>query len=82
MLGGSSGTGQATHDLRRLRTHGLIARVPRSNRYMPTKDRLTVAVALTQTHNRILTPTLAAASDPVAGFPELRTAVSNVVSRR
>jgi hypothetical protein len=35
---------------------------------------------LTQTHNRILTPALAAASDPVAGFPELHKAVSSVVT--
>ena len=32
--------GQATYDLRRLRTHGLIERIPHSNRYLPTNDGL------------------------------------------
>ena len=35
---------------------------------------------LTQTHNRILTPALAAATNPVADFPDLTRAVNNVKS--
>jgi hypothetical protein len=70
--------GQATYDLRRLRTHGLINRIPHTNRYLPTEDGLRAAIVLTQTHERLLSPALAAASDPVADFPRLHRALDNV----
>ena len=70
--------GQATYDLRRLRTHGLINRIPHTNRYLPTEHGLRAAIVLTQTHARLLSPALAAASDPVADFPRLHRALDNV----
>jgi signal transduction protein with GAF and PtsI domain len=70
--------GQATYDLRRLRTHGLIQRIPHTNRYLPTEDGLRAAIVLTQTHARLLTPALASATDPSAEFPRLHRAVQNV----
>ena len=66
---GAMTAGQATYDLRRLRTHGLIERIPHTNRYLPTEDGLRAAIVLTQTHARLLTPALASATDPLADFP-------------
>ena len=80
LLPGAITAGQATYDLRRLRTHGLIRRIPHSNRYLPTEAGLRAAIVLTQTHNRILTPALAAATNPVADFPDLHRAVNNVTA--
>ncbi len=78
LLPGAITAGQATYDLRRLRVHGLIQRIPHSNRYLPTEDGLRAALVLTQTHNRIITPALAAANDPLTDFPRLHRAVHNV----
>ena len=69
LLPGAMTAGQATYDLRRLRTHGLIERIPHTNRYLPTEDGLRAAIVLTQTHTRLLSPALAAATDPLADFP-------------
>jgi len=70
--------GQATYDLRRLRTHGLIERIPHTNRYLPTEDGLRAALVLTQIHARLISPALAAATDPAAEFPRLHRALDNV----
>ena len=70
--------GQATYDLRRLRTHGLIKRIPHTNRYLPTENGLRAAIVLTQTHARLLTPAFAAATEPLADFPHLHRALDNV----
>lgn len=68
---GAMTAGQATYDLRRLRIHGLIARIPHTNRYLPTNDGLRTALVFTQPHTRLLAPALAAAHDPLADFPGL-----------
>src|SRR5450755_2816034 len=78
LLPGAITAGQATYDLRRLRVHGLIQRIPHSNRYQPTDHGLKAALVLTQTHNRILTPALAAANDPLTDLPHLHRAIDNV----
>jgi hypothetical protein len=77
---GAMTAGQATYDLRRLRTHGLIERIPHTNRYLPTQDGLRAAIVLTQTHERLLSPALAAASDPLADFPQLHTALDKALA--
>ena len=77
-LPGTMTAGQATYDLRRLRTHGLIERIPHTNRYLPTEDGLRAAIVLTQTHARLLTPALASATNPAADFPRLHRALANV----
>ncbi|MGH3182206.1 MAG: hypothetical protein ACRDOE_09925 [Streptosporangiaceae bacterium] len=56
----------------RLRVHGLITRIPHTNRYAVTDDGLRAAVVLTQTHTRLLSPALAATIDPLTGIPHLR----------
>jgi hypothetical protein len=78
LLPGTMTAGQATYDLRRLRTHGLIHRIPHTNRYLPTDDGVRAAIVLTQTHTRLLNPALAAATEPLAHFPRLHRALDNV----
>ncbi|MDQ2828896.1 MAG: hypothetical protein M3Y74_07590 [Chloroflexota bacterium] len=51
--------GRMTYDLRRLRLHGLIERVPHSHRYRVTHDGLRTALFFTRVYARILRPGLA-----------------------
>ena len=50
--------GRMTYDLRRLRLHGLIERIPHSHRYRVTDLGLRVALFFTKVHSRILRPGL------------------------
>jgi hypothetical protein len=59
--------GQMTYDLRRLRTHGLIERIPHSHRYQVTDPGLHTAVFLTRVHDRLLPTGLAQLTDPTPG---------------
>jgi hypothetical protein len=56
-------TGQATYDLRRLRTHGLIERVPHTHRYRVTDQGLHTAMLITRVHDRFLPTALAQQTD-------------------
>ena len=47
-----------TYDLRRLRLHGLIERIPKSHRYRLTKKGLGVALLYQRTYGRWLRPVL------------------------
>ena len=47
-----------SYDLRRLRLHGLIERIPRTNTYTLTPDGIRVAVFYTKVHDRLLRPLL------------------------
>jgi hypothetical protein len=51
--------GQMTYHLRRLRLHGLIARIPGSHRYGVTDHGWRTALFCTRTYNRVLRPGLA-----------------------
>ncbi len=51
--------GRMTYDLRRLRLHGLIARIPHSHRYRVTDEGLRTALFFTRVYARILRPGLA-----------------------
>ena len=53
-----------TYDLRRLRLHGLIQRLPGTNTYLPTPDGIRVALFYTKVHDRLLVPLLAADHPP------------------
>ena len=66
-----------TYDLRRLRLHGLIERIPRTNTYPLTPDGIRVAVFYTKLHDRLLRPLLAAADQPPAPI-ELRRALATI----
>jgi hypothetical protein len=51
--------GRMTYDLRRLRLHGIIERIPHSHRYQLTADGLRIALFFSRTYARLLRPKLA-----------------------
>jgi hypothetical protein len=85
LLGTDYSTNQMTYDLRRLRLHGLIERVPHTNTYTLTAEGLRVAVFYTKLHRRLLAPLLDADSPPAdpkvrAALATLQRAVDEVVT--
>jgi hypothetical protein len=67
--------GRMTYDLRRLRLHGLIERLPGTHRYQLTSEGLKTAMFYTRIYNRVLRPGLALLN-PIAPttHPPLRRA--------
>ena len=59
--------GKITYDLRRLRQHGLIERIPRSFRYQVTDTGLARALFLTRLHDRFLRTGMASLTGPGTG---------------
>ena len=82
LLGVSPGDftqGKMTYDLRRLRLHGFIERIPKSHRYRVTDFGLRAALTITRVYNRILQPGLAVAYAPAPTAPTpLRAAFAKV----
>jgi hypothetical protein len=67
--------GKMTYDLRRLRAHGLIQRVPHSRRYQITDTGLQYALLFTHAHDHLLRTGLAEITDLHPPAPsQLRTA--------
>lgn len=62
--------GRITYDLRRLRLHGLIERIPKTRRYRITAKGLRTAIFYTRLYNRSLRTGLAIVS-PAATTPQL-----------
>ena len=62
-------SGQITYDLRRLRLHGLIERIPGHFRYQVTDTRLRRALFLTRLHDQLLRTGLAQLTDPRPPVP-------------
>jgi hypothetical protein len=60
--------GRMSYELRRLRLHGLIERIPGSFRYRVTDTGLRAALVLTRTHTRLIRPALAHLADPSPGL--------------
>jgi len=58
--------GQLTYQLRRLRLHGLIARLPGTHRYRVTDPGLRLALFFTRVHTRLFRPGLAVVMPEVA----------------
>ena len=56
--------GQISYDLRRLRAHQIIERIPHSRSYQVTEDGLTIALFLTRLTQRLLIPGLAQLTAP------------------
>ena len=56
--------GQISYDLRRLRAHQIIERIPHSRAYQVTEDGLTIALFLTRLTQRLLIPGLAQLTSP------------------
>jgi hypothetical protein len=73
--------GRMTYDLRRLRLHGIIERIPRSHRYRLTADGLRIALFFSRTYARLLRPTLAEIMPPAAlAATRIRTAFDRLQS--
>ena len=53
-----------TYDLRRLRLHGLIERIPKSHRYTVTELGLRTALFFSRVYTRIFRPGLAIVTPP------------------
>ncbi|HET9969545.1 MAG TPA: hypothetical protein VFQ68_15020 [Streptosporangiaceae bacterium] len=66
---GAMTSGQLTYDLRRLRIHGLIERIPHSFRYQVTTAGLRQALFLTRLTQRLLITGLAELTDPSPPAP-------------
>ena len=66
---GAMTSGQLTYDLRRLRIHGLIERIPHSFRYQVTLVGMHQARFLTRLTQRLLIPGLAELTDPSPPAP-------------
>ena len=58
-----------TYFLRRLRAHGLIARIPHSRRYQITDTGLAQALLFTRAHDHLLRTGLAEITDPAPPAP-------------
>ncbi len=82
-------TGKMTYDLRRLRLHGLIERVPHTFRYRVTDTGLTHARFLTRLHDRLLRTGMAHLADPGPPAPRslraaehaYQTAITNIIQQ-
>jgi hypothetical protein len=70
--------GRMTYDLRRLRLHGLIERIPRSHRYRVTLFGFRIALFYTRTYARILRPGLAELFSPEPDPSPLRKSFDNL----
>jgi hypothetical protein len=57
--------GRMTYDLRRLRLHQIIQRIPHTNRYQVTPFGLQVAIFFSRTYSRLLRAGLAQITDPI-----------------
>jgi hypothetical protein len=70
--------GQVSYDLRRLRAHGVITRVPHTHRYRLTDTGLHHAMLITHIDTRLLHPGLAQLTDPAPPMSTvLRAAARN-----
>lgn len=77
-LGQDYSTSKMSYDLRRLRLHGLIERLPHSNTYVLTDEGIRVAVFYTKLQNRLLRPLLDADKPPAS--IEIRRALATLGS--
>jgi len=76
LLGTDHTVNQMSYDLARLRLHGLIERLPKTNTYRLTPDGIRFATFYTKVQVRILQPLLAADLPPAS--PELRQALRTI----
>ena len=78
LLGQDYSMSKMSYDLRRLRLHGLIHRLPHSNTYALTGEGIRVAVFYTKLQNRLLRPLLEADKPPAK--IEIRRALKTLES--
>jgi hypothetical protein len=67
--------GRMSYDLRRLRLHGFIERVPKSHRYRVTPFGFSAALFLTRSYNRLLRHGFSELADPTPPAPSALRAV-------
>ena len=72
--------GRMTYDLRRLRLHGLIERIPHTHRYRPTPLGWRTAWFYTHAYNRFVRTGTADIADPASTAP-LRRALDHLATR-
>lgn len=77
LLDAGYSTNQMSYDLRRLRLHGLIERIPGTNTYRMTPEGIRAAVFYTKLRARLLGPLLDAGHQPPAPV-ELRRALTTI----
>ncbi len=77
LLGADYSTNQMSYDLRRLRLHGLIERIPGTITYQLTPDGIRAAVFYTKVRDRLLGPLLDTGDQPPAPI-ELRRALKQI----
>jgi hypothetical protein len=76
---GTISAGRMTYDLRRLRLHGLIERIPRTHRYRVTEEGLRVALFFTRAYARLIRPGLTQVLPPHVAQPcALQSAVARL----
>lgn len=73
--------GKMTYDLRRLRLHGLIERLPGTHRYRMTSDGLLVALFFTRAYARLLRPALSLPAPRSSSSPARRDPFTTALSR-
>lgn len=76
LLGQPYSPSKMSYDLRRLRLHGLITRLPHSNTYILTAEGIRVAVFYSKLQNRLLRPLLDADKPPAP--PAVRRALATL----
>jgi predicted MarR family transcription regulator len=76
LLGTTYTASQMSYDLRRLRLHGLIQRIPGTHTYTVTPDGIRVAIFYTKLRHRLLGPLLAADTPPAS--PQIRSALAAI----
>jgi hypothetical protein len=76
LLGQPYSASKMSYDLRRLRLHGLIERLPHSNTYILTPDGIRVAVFYSKLQDRLLRPLLDADKPPAP--PDVRRALTTL----
>jgi len=74
--------GAITYQLRRLRLHGLIERIPNSFRYRVTDAGLRIALFFTRAYNRLLRPGLAAALPTLSAVTTPLQRAFNMLTRQ
>lgn len=77
LLGCDYSANQMSYDLRRLRLHGLIEKIPGTNTYRTTPDGIRAAVFYTKVRTRLLGPLLDSSDRPPAPI-ELRRALATI----
>ncbi|OED35016.1 hypothetical protein AB833_31670 [Chromatiales bacterium (ex Bugula neritina AB1)] len=69
---GKYSQGQMTYDLRRLRLHGLIERIPGTHRYRLTEEGTMASQFYTRLHKRLFRPALSCNGDEPINLPDSR----------